>query len=70
MANRKIAITVRGHRHRWAFIFLGDPADIPAWEADGLEVAEVVNTIPAWVPAQYVRLWCRMQDIFNFKWRE
>ena len=31
---------------------------------DGLEVDEVVNTIPTWAPC---RLWCWAQDVFRFR---
>jgi hypothetical protein len=67
MARKLLMVTVRGTQHTWAFPFYGDPADMPDWAADGLDVVEVVNVIPDWVPPGMTRLWCALQDVFNFK---
>ena len=69
MAEILLTVTVRGKRKTWCFDFYGDPKYLDEWRADGLEVSEVVNTIPAWwvewgLP---VRLWCFCQDVFHFK---
>jgi hypothetical protein len=62
-----ISITVHGRAHTWAFTFKGDPKHIPDWQADGLEVAEVCNTIPLWVQQMgLVRPWCAAQDLWRF----
>jgi hypothetical protein len=61
-------ITVHGERCTWAFDVLGDPKHLPVWREDGLEVEEICNTIPMWVVnAGFTRLWCRVQDLLNFK---
>ena len=61
-------ISVRGKRHEWTFKFYGTPADIKEWQADGLEVYQVENFIPAIITELgLARLWCFFQDIFNFK---
>ena len=64
---RTISITVKGKQKTWAFSFEGDPAHLADWEADGLEVCEVLNTIPLWVQQMgLTRLWCRVQDAWNW----
>ena len=69
MANKLLVVTVRGNRFRWSFQFYGDPRNIPEWDADGLEVYEAVNIIPAWVVILgLTRPWCWVQDVFNFRW--
>lgn len=60
-------LEVRGHHHTWLFEFYGDPAHITDWLADGLEVREVANTIPDWVPWWGVKPWCFLQDLVNFR---
>lgn len=62
--NKLLSITVRGRSHIWSFNFYGNPKYLEEWRADGLEVDEIVNTIPTWAPP---KLWCFLQDIFNFK---
>jgi hypothetical protein len=62
-----LSITVRGKRHTWAFNFKGDPADLAEYEADGLEVYEVMNTIPAWAQGVgLAHIWCAAQDAWRF----
>lgn len=66
--NKQFVIHVRGKQHNWSFVFLGDPKHIDDWRADGLKVFEVVNSIPEWaVNLGLTHIWCRMQDVFNFK---
>ena len=65
MSKRLLSIEVRGTRMRWSFPFYGDPRFIPEWEADGLVVTEILNTIPEWFP--WPRMWCFFQDLLNFK---
>jgi hypothetical protein len=60
-------IVVRGKTKTWAFNFPADPKHLPEWEADGLEVYEVCNTIPEWVvDIGLLRLWVRVQDAWKF----
>ena len=68
MTDKLLTLTVRGHEKTWCFEFYGDPQYLDEWREDGLEINEVCNTIPLWVPAWAVRPWCFMQDVFNFKW--
>jgi len=69
MAKKLLSVTVKGERRKWGFNFYGDPKYLDEWRADGLDVVEIVNSIPTWLPAWVpVRWWCFAQDIFNFKW--
>jgi hypothetical protein len=68
MGKKQLSIHVRGNSKEWSFTFLGDPRCLAEWRADGLEIDEVLNTIPTWVPASMIRPWCIVQDIVNFKW--
>ncbi len=62
-----LSITVKGKEKTWCFNFPGDPKYLPEWEADGLEVYEVVNTIPLWAQQSgLTRIWCRVQDAWRF----
>ena len=65
MTMRTYLVTVRGKQHEWGFKAQGNEADKAEWEADGFEVWEVANTVPFWVPAPLMPLWCRLQDIWN-----
>jgi hypothetical protein len=78
VSERRLSISVRGREKTWSFNFYADPRFMDEWRADGLDVAEVLNTIPAWWvefwPAWFpsARVWCFVQDILNFKnpWSE
>ena len=62
-----MSITVRGKHKTWAFNFTGDPKHMADWEADGLEVYEVMNTIPVWAQQMgLTRIWVRVQDAWRF----
>jgi len=65
---RLLSITVRGHQKEWSFTFIGDVEYLNDWREDGLEINEVVNTCPGWLPSFLVKPWFFVQDIINFKW--
>lgn len=66
---RRLSITVQGQRKTWSFCFDGDLRHLDEWRADGLEIDEVVNTIPAWVVGMgLTRPWCFVQDIVCVAW--
>jgi hypothetical protein len=69
MSKKLLSLTVRGSEKVWSFEFYGDPKYLEDWREDGLEVNQIVNTVPLWVAdLKLVRHWCFLQDIFNFKW--
>ena len=62
-----LSITVKGQTKEWAFNFYGDPRHLEKWREDGLEVNEIVNTIPGWIAdIGLARPWVFFQDLFNF----
>lgn len=67
MRMKRLSIIVKGHKHEWSFTFTGDPSHLDDWRNDGLEVYEVINEIPEWLPSPLIRLWIFIQDIINFK---
>ena len=55
---------IRGRRHEW--IVTVDQVTADAMRADGIEVVEIVNTVPEWVARiGMARVWCAAQDIWN-----
>ncbi len=72
MSKKLLHITVRGKGKTWGFEFYGDPRYLDEWRADGLDIVEVVNTVPMWVvDLGLTRAWCFAQDVFSFRnpWR-
>ena len=64
---KPLQIVVRGKTESFAFTFLGDPKYLGEWRAQGLDIDEVVNNIPAWaVRAGLTRPWIAVQDAW--KW--
>ncbi len=71
MSDKLLSITIRGNQHKWSFDFYGDPKYLEEWRADGLEIDEIVNVIPVWVvDIGCTGLWCFLQDLFNFNFRD
>jgi hypothetical protein len=61
------SITVRGKHKTWCFNFRADPKYLAEWEEDGLEVYEVLNTIPEWaVNHGLTRPWIAVQDAWRW----
>jgi hypothetical protein len=67
LMKKRYSLQVRGHQHEWCFDVDAKPEHVEDWRADGLEVWELVNTVPVWLPASLVRPWCIVQDIFHFR---
>jgi len=68
MAKKLLSINVRGKKDTWGFEFYGDPKLIDEWRADGLDVIEIANLIPAWVvDLGLTRPWNRLQSLLNFR---
>lgn len=63
------SITIRGKQHTWSFDCFVNPEFVDEWRADGIEIDEMVNTIPEWVADLGLSgVWCFLQDLWNFKW--
>ena len=69
MSKKILTVLVKGTNKEWSFEFKGNPKHLPTWRDDGLEVYELVNSIPEWVAnLGLTKPWCFFQDIINFKW--
>jgi hypothetical protein len=65
--NHLHSITVKGKSHTWSFTFKGDPAHLADWRADGLDVSQVLNRVPAWAQQLgLTRPWVLVQDAWRF----
>ena len=62
------SITIHGEQSTWAVNWHTTPKEIEAMRADGIEVFEIENIIPAWVvDAGLTRTFVFFQDLWNFK---
>lgn len=64
----KYAVEVKGRTGDWlAFV---PEAAVAEMRADGIEVMEVHNSFPEWLPGWAIALWCAIQDLWNLpsKW--
>ena len=64
----RVTVVIRGRLHEWAIPAQIDRATFDDWRADGLDVTEVVNVIPAWVPRGLVSGWCALQDLGTLRY--
>lgn len=65
---KKYLIEVRGRRATWSIDFCASKAQIEDLRADGVEVYEVINTVPLWVAdLGLTKVWCFLEDVFNFR---
>jgi hypothetical protein len=63
---QQLHISVRGKTGQWAFVFKGDPAFIPIWRADGLEVYEIAYSVPEWIASVGLApVWCWAQKAWR-----
>ena len=66
MSRCAMAVRVSGREKDWSFPFVGDTQNLEMWRADGLDVVEVVNTIPEpGVRVGLLRPWVFLQDLWN-----
>lgn len=60
----KFTTTVRGREHEWRVLV--EEISVEDMRADGIEVLEIANTIPAWaVDAGIGGAWMLVQDIWD-----
>lgn len=65
---QRLIIHIKGNNHNWDFIFQGDPKYLKEWQKDGLEVNELINSIPKIiVDLGLIKFWCFFEDLFNFR---
>lgn len=63
----KYTITIRGKWKTWSFPVSGTPEYAAQWRADGLEIDELVHTIPARaVYMGLLRPWCALQTAWRW----
>jgi hypothetical protein len=63
---RLYSVTVRGREKTWGLPIKALPEHVEDWRADGLEVDELINTIPVWIHGLgLTRPWCAAQDFWN-----
>lgn len=68
MRKKLYSVTVRGKCHEWNFNFYSKEKYLQDWLDDNLEVCEIENSIPIWLPPWIpLRFWCFLQDLFYFK---
>lgn len=74
MGDIRMSVEVKGRNKRWLFTVYADPKYLPEWQADGVNIERVLNTVPEWwVHLPWPRwfksahVWCFFQDILNFK---
>lgn len=65
---KKLSIEIPGREHSWSFVFEGDARYLDDWRSDGLQVDEVLNLIPAWLPCWLIRPWCWAQSFVCGDW--
>jgi hypothetical protein len=61
-----MTIEVRGRDRTWAFTTKADARYLEEWQADGLQIFILENTIPAWVvDLGLTRPWIWAQDFWK-----
>ena len=62
------SLAIRGRKKSWGFRIEADPRHVEDWRADGLELSEIVNTIPVWVVnLGLLRPYIILQDLFYMR---
>lgn len=65
---KRYLLVVRGKQHEWLFKIDAAPEHVVDWRDDGLEVNELVNSIPYWIAGTVLmRPWIFIQDVFHFR---
>lgn len=67
MSKKLYSLDIRGKEHEWSFNVYVDPKDVQDYWDDGLEIFEVVNWVPDWMPGPLIMPWFFIQDIFNLR---
>jgi hypothetical protein len=65
---KAVCLEIRGKHHLWSIDTAMSQRQIDDMRADGVEVGELIYTIPAWaVEMGLLRPWCFVQDVWNFR---
>ena len=71
MTKKLLSLSIKGKEKTWSFNFYGDTKYLKDWRNDGLEIDEVINTIPDWIVYMgFSRIWIFFQDLFNFRFKD
>lgn len=62
------SVEVKGKEYTWSFNCYLNPNHINDYLNDGLEVYEMINLIPEYIPSFLIKPFCFIQDLWNFKW--
>ncbi len=69
MTNKRYVVDVRGKSKTFTISFYADDAEVENMRCDGLDVCELVHSMPAWVAyAGLAPMWCFFEDVWNFRW--
>lgn len=64
----KTIIHVRGRESEWGVVSDMNQDQIDSMRADGIEVGELANIVPAWAAdLGLTRPWCFVQDVWNLR---
>lgn len=65
---KNYTITIKGKEHNWSIITQAEPEHVKDWVEDGLEVYELIYSIPVWVvDLGLEKIWIVVANIFNFR---
>jgi hypothetical protein len=60
-----LGITIQGKTKQWNFQTVGDEKYLKEWQDDGIEIHEIINTVPEWVVmAGLDKIWYFFQNLF------
>ncbi len=59
------AVNIKGRKKEWEFTAYASEHDALAWKLDGLDVEEIVYTVPECLIGHgwAIQLWCTLQDV-------
>lgn len=64
----RVITTIRGKSDEWIMVSDMSRAQVDGMRADGIDVGEVMNTIPDWAVASGLRpVWFFVQNAWNFR---
>ena len=63
-----VSVEIRGKYKRWSINCYASNEEIETMREDGLEVDEIVNSVPLWAYNLHIsRLYIFLQDVWNFR---